>query len=254
MRIVPQRPFPVMASAFHLLREGIFPGLVAKEIFANESILRQDSAMPPSTEPSPSPEPGNRTLGRLLALFLLGGLACSACDNSAPVEDPTPAPEESPAEEPATPEDSSDAPESTSADSNAPEPEAAQEAIPDGPLLELKESEDGQTITVTGRLSSEYQIRDLQDHLKFAFPEATLEVDITHIPQLREVVWANRVNDLLIPLVKSVDGAYFHYEKGMTTLGGTVTERGLINQIEKMTSYIMEADDARGINNQIKPQ
>ena len=72
------------------------------------------------------------------------------------------------------------------------------------------------------------------------------------LPSSLTVVWGNRVTDLLIPLINSVAEAHFHYENGITTLGGTVEDRGLINQIEKMTSYVMEADDSRGTTNNLK--
>lgn len=156
---------------------------------------------------------------------------------STPVElsapDPTPDPDTE------TVQDSSEAPD--------PEPPA-----PKGALLEMKESADGKTITVTGHLSSEYQVKDLADNLKYAFPDLTIVSEVKFAPEASEVVWGNRVTDLLVPLVTTVDEAYFHYQNGITTVGGTVDNRGTINQIEKLTSYVMEADDSRGITNKLK--
>lgn len=188
----------------------------------------------------------------LSALLLLPALAVSliltACDQGS--DAPTP-----PSDEPDPAEATTPAPAPESPPASEPEPEKPsppQETAPRGALLEMKESADGKTITVTGHLSSEYQVRDLGDNLKYAFPELTIVNEVKFDPEAQEVVWGNRVTDLLIPLVTSVEEAYFHYDKGITTLGGKVESRAMIKQIEQVTSYVMEADDSKGITNKVE--
>lgn len=186
-----------------------------------------------------------------LATLLLSLLV--ACD--APVKTPSLPPQAEQTPPPATPEPAP-APPATPAPpapvAAAPEPAPVPPAPepPLKPILEVREQ--GNKITLSGHLSSRFQIADIVSGITSNFPDAEIVNNLTADARIEEVRWGNRVNDLLLPLIHHLEDARFYYEDGVTHLEGTATKPGMNAEFQKMTVYVMGDSDARDIKNQIK--
>ncbi len=123
-------------------------------------------------------------------------------------------------------------------------------ALPNKPTLEVKEADN--TITVSGTLSSRFQAADIVNGIAAAFPEVKVIDELKVNPEIDEVRWANRVNELLMPFLFHVDDARFFYEDGVTYLEGNVKESKLILQVQELTISVMNDTDARDIKNRLK--
>ena len=135
-----------------------------------------------------------------------------------------------------------------------PEPAEASppEPVPESPVLEVTENEKEKRIVVSGHLSSPSQGQILIDTIAREFPDYEVVDEYKAYPSLQLVIWGNRIDTLVLPLLKNVEDAHFHYDKGVTTIGGTVKKRQAISQLHNMTIYVMEAGDSRGIENNLK--
>lgn len=131
----------------------------------------------------------------------------------------------------------------------APAP-ATDAALPTKPTLEVKEV--GDTITISGTLSSRYQAADIVNGITARFPDAKVIDNLKVNSDLDELRWANRVNDLLMPFLFHVDEARFYYEDGVTHLEGNVKESKLIHQVQELTIQVMNDTDAKDIKNRLK--
>ena len=127
----------------------------------------------------------------------------------------------------------------------APEP-----AIPEGPILEVRE--EGKKITISGWISSQFQAADIVKGITYSFPEGEIVNELQTDSRIPEVRWGNRVMDLILPLLGNVEDARFYYKDGVTHLEGTVKEAGMITQFQTFTTNVMSDSDARDIENRLK--
>ena len=179
----------------------------------------------------------------LLALFLSACLVagCQRSEESAgTASKPDPAIEA----EAASPPDPFEAPNAA--------PEAEAPPAPSGPALEVREDEAAGKIFLAGTISSKYQKEDLVRNLATTFGSMEIVDELSVDRTVTEVVWGNRIGDLLLPFLESAENARFHYEEGVTTLQGTVEKANLVGRIGSLGVNVMEAPDARGFNNEVK--
>lgn len=178
-----------------------------------------------------------------LALFLSVCLVAS-CQRSEEAVETTPE------TEPAAEAVAESPPETAEAPEMKPEPETP--PAPSGPVLEVREDEAAGKIFLSGTISSKYQKEDLIRDLGTTFASMEIVDELSVDKAVTEVVWGNRIGDLLLPFLQSAENARFHYAEGVTTLQGTVEKGNLIGRIGSLGINVMEAPDALGFKNEVK--
>ncbi len=157
-----------------------------------------------------------------------------------PAADPAPTPAATPTEPaPASPPET-------------PPPAPAEPPAPLIAIVDVLEDETAKKITLSGQVSSRYQIQDLVERFTYEFPDYEIIHELKHEPELQDLNWMNRADDYLIPFLQSVENAHFHYQEGVTRLEGTVETQAHVNLHSKMVIEILSDTDSRSLENLLK--
>jgi len=160
-----------------------------------------------------------------------------------PPEETAPGPEpekkENPASTTSTPPHSEPTP---------PAPSAGKSSGPAAAVLDLKLL-DGD-MKLTGRLRSEYQIKDIVAALGRS--KYSLTSSLTADENTNRVDWGNRVGPLLADLAESVPDLHFRISEGAITITGTVKDEGEKRRLQRAISYVFETSvDINALNNEL---
>ncbi|MCB1229406.1 MAG: hypothetical protein KDN19_04030 [Verrucomicrobiae bacterium] len=135
-------------------------------------------------------------------------------------------------------------------------PEAAPEVVIDplGTVVDVIENEVEKKITVSGQISSRIQTQNLISKIQSELPDFDVVDEMKIEPRLTSMLWANRVPELIVPLLVEIENAHFRYEKGVTLLDGTSKDPNVARALSRLGVGVMESLDSKSLKNQIKVQ
>ncbi len=126
---------------------------------------------------------------------------------------------------------------------------AATSGVSMAPVLDFKLL--GGNMNLTGRLRSEYQIKDIAAALGRS--KFSLTNNLAADSDTKRVDWGNRVGPLLAELAESVPDLHFHISEGAITITGTVKDAAEKNRLQRAISYVFETSmDITALNNELQ--
>lgn len=132
----------------------------------------------------------------------------------------------------------------------APPPAPTVEKAPEEPELDV--SLHGNTITVSGGLTSRIQVKRIIETLTREFPDRVIENHLLLEYHRKPVGWGNRVADeLLVPYFTTVKSPRVAYLNGIVTLEGRVESAAAHKEMTEMAINAFSGSSTENIDNRI---